>query len=151
MEDKELHNFSFISTFLTDIETLDYEQQTKIIYGICYWGVYRELPLESKDDPLVKAFLNNAKRMIEGQKIYKEEKSEQGKKGGVQAKFSDEDIINAYITLYQQNNGVYPTEQDVIKYCGGGVQRINKRKGWIDREIYLRKWINDNSEKHFEF
>lgn len=122
-----MNSFTFVSTFLTDLEKLPYETRCKVIDAICYWGVYKQLPSEVEGDPVILALLSNPQRMIEGQEKYKEEKSIAGKKGGRAAALSDEEIIGAYVELYKKN-GRKATEKEVIDFCGANVSRIAMRK-----------------------
>lgn len=147
MEDKELHNFNFISTFLTDIISLPYEQRCQILDAICYWGVYRKLPHEIENNALAIALLKNAQRMIEGQDKYKEEKAEIGKKGGRTAAISDDEIIRAYVEIYKKE-GRKATEKEVIDFCGGKVQRIGTRSVWKKRDEYLKDCMEMNDTFH---
>lgn len=147
MDNKELHNFTFVSTFLTDIMSLPYEQRCKIIDAIVYWGVYRELPQEIEGDALSIALLKNAQRMIEGQDKYKEAATSAGKKGGRVSAITDEQILGAYVELFKKN-GYKPTEQEVIDYCGGGVKRIGTRNAWKRRDQYLYECMKTNDTIH---
>ena len=147
MGNKELHSFTFVPTFLTDIMSLPYEQRCQIIDAICYWGVHRELPPEIEDNALAIALLKNAQRMIEGQDKYKVEKAEAGKKGGRTAAITDEQILGAYVELYKKE-GRKPTEKEVIDFCGGGVQRIGTRSAWKRRDEYLYECMKMNDTFH---
>jgi hypothetical protein len=147
MENKELHNFTFVPTFLTDVISLPYEQRCQIIDAICYWGVYKELPPEIEGNALAIALLKNAQRMIEGQDKYRGDKVVIGKKGGRTAAISDEQILEAYVELYKKN-GCKPTEKEVIEFCGGGVQRIGTRSVWKKRDQYLYECMEMNDTFH---
>ena len=147
MENKDLHNFTFVSTFLTDIISLPYEQRCQILDAICYWGVYRELPPEIENNALAIALLKNAQRMIEGQDKYKVEKAEAGKKGGRTAAITDEQILGAYVEIYKKE-GRRATEQEIIDYCGGGVKRIGTRSAWKRRDDYLLECMKMNDTIH---
>lgn len=131
MENNNLHNFTFVSTFLKDAEGLPYEQRCQIIDAICYWGVYRVLPHEIENNPLAVAFLKNAQRMIEKQDEYKEKKIEQAKskKDVPNRKITDEQILEGFIKL-KKELGRDPKEQEVIDYWGVDVKRIGARNIW---------------------
>ena len=148
MKDKELHNFSFISTFLTDLEDLPYEQRCQIIDAICYWGVYRELPSEIENNSLAVALLKNAQRMIKKQDEYKKEKQNDGKKKvPANLKITDEQIKEGYIELWKKT-GEHPSEQQVIEYSGADVKRIGGRDAWKELKNDFNKCLEEYDKEH---
>lgn len=126
MKDK----FLYLEQFMTALEDLDADDKYRATYVLCYYGLYREFPEEATavDKMYVKA---NAK-LFEGQDAYVEKQIERGKKGGRSGEFTDEQIENALITLYNEL-GRIPTEKAVLAHLGG-ISAIRNRDVWKNRE-----------------
>ena len=126
MKDK----FLYLEQFMTALEDLDADDKYRATYVLCYYGLYREFPEEATaiDKMYVKA---NAK-LFEGQDAYVAKQIERGKKTGRSGEFTDEQIENALITLYNEL-GRIPTEKAVITHLGG-TSAIRNRDVWKNRE-----------------
>lgn len=126
MKDK----FLYLEQFMTALEDLEEEDKYRATYVLCYYGLYREFPEEATaiDKMYVKA---NAK-LFDGQDAYVAKQIERGKKGGRSGEFTDEQIENALITLYNEL-GRIPTEKAVITHLGG-TSAIRNRDVWKNRE-----------------
>ena len=126
MKDK----FLYLEQFMTALEDLEEEDKYRATYVLCYYGLYREFPEEATaiDKMYVKA---NAK-LFDGQDAYVAKQIERGKKGGRSGEFTDEQIENALITLYNEL-GRIPTEKAVIAHLGG-TSAIRNRDVWKNRE-----------------
>jgi len=135
----ERNSFSFLKQFIdaVDTEDLTYEERCRAVYALCYYAIRGEYPDAAAG--MDKMYVRTNIKLLEGQDKFKEEKSQQGSKGGPKPKITDEQIKRAYAELYFENGGVLPSEKDVIEKCGGGVCRINQRKGWLERNEYLNE------------
>ena len=135
----ERNSFSFLKQFIdaVDTEDLTYEEKCRATYVLCYYAIRGAFPPEASGHEKLHARDNL--KLLEGQDKFKQEKSQQGSKGGPKPRITDEQIKRAYVDLYIKKGGIPPSEQEVIEKCGGGVCRINQRKGWQEREEYLKE------------
>lgn len=137
MKDK----FLYLEQFMTALEDLDKEDMYRATYVLCYYGLYREFPEEATaiDKMYVKA---NAK-LFDGQDAYTAKQAGRGKKGGRTREFTDEQIEEALITLYNKA-GRIPTEKAVLEHLGG-TSALRNRDVWKNREkICLEHKTNTN-------
>ena len=144
-----MSKFLYLEQFMTALEDLDADDKYRATYVLCYYGLYREFPEEATavDKMYVKA---NAK-LFEGQDAYAAKQAERGRKTGRSGEFTDEQIENALITLYDEL-GKIPTEKAVLAHLGG-TSALRNRDVWKNREkICLEHKTNTNkhSEQMFE-
>lgn len=144
-----MSKFLYLEQFMTALEDLDKEDMYRATYVLCYYGLHREFPEDATavDKMYVKA---NAK-LFEGQDAYVAKQIERGKKTGRSGEFTDEQIENALITLYNEL-GRIPTEKAVLAHLGG-TSALRNRDVWKNREkICLEHKTNTNkhSEQMFE-
>ena len=144
-----MSKFLYLEQFMTALEDLDADDKYRATYVLCYYGLHREFPEEATaiDKMYVKA---NAK-LFEGQDAYAAKQAERGRKTGRSGEFTDEQIENALITLYDEL-GKIPTEKAVLAHLGG-TSALRNRDVWKNREkICLEHKTNTNkhSEQMFE-
>lgn len=125
-----MSKFLYLEQFMTALEDLDADDKYRATYVLCYYGLYRDFPEEATaiDKMYVKA---NAK-LFEGQDAYAAKQAERGKKTGRSGEFTDEQIENALITLYNEL-GKIPTEKAVLAHLGG-TSALRNRDVWKNRE-----------------
>lgn len=125
-----MSKFLYLEQFMTALEDLDADDKYRATYVLCYYGLYRDFPEEATaiDKMYVKA---NAK-LFEGQDAYAAKQAERGKKTGRSGEFTDEQIENALITLYNEL-GRIPTEKAVLAHLGG-TSALRNRDVWKNRE-----------------
>ena len=145
MKDK----FLYLEQFMTALEDLDKEDMYRATYVLCYYGLYREFPEEATaiDKMYVKA---NAK-LFDGQDAYVAKQAGRGKKGGRTGEFTDEQIEQAIISLYDKG-GRIPTEKAVLEHLGG-TSALRNRDVWKNREkicLEHKTNINEHSEQMSE-
>lgn len=144
-----MSKFLYLEQFMTALEDLDKEDMYRATYVLCYYGLYREFPEEATaiDKMYVKA---NAK-LFEGQDAYAAKQAERGRKTGRSGEFTDEQIENALITLYNEL-GKIPTEKAVLAHLGG-TSALRNRDVWKNREKICLEYktnTNKHSEQMFE-
>lgn len=127
-------SFLYLRQFITALEDLEPEDRYRATYVLCYYSLNKEFPPEAT--AIDKMYVKTNMRLLEGQDIYLQKQSERGLKGGRPSTVTDEEIWAAYNTLYEQNGG-YPSEQEVINYLGVGLKRIATRKAWKERNEHL--------------
>lgn len=140
-----MSKFLYLEQFMTALEDLDKEDMYRATYVLCYYGLYREFPEEATaiDKMYVKA---NAK-LFEGQDAYAAKQAERGRKTGRSGEFTDEQIENALITLYNEL-GKIPTEKAVLAHLGG-TSALRNRDVWKNREKICLEY-KTNTNKHSE-
>lgn len=140
-----MSKFLYLEQFMTALEDLDADDKYRATYVLCYYGLHREFPEEATaiDKMYVKA---NAK-LFEGQDAYAAKQAERGRKTGRSGEFTDEQIENALITLYDEL-GKIPTEKAVLAHLGG-TSALRNRDVWKNREKICFEH-KTNTNKHSE-
>lgn len=148
MASKLGNTFVYTEKYFDTINMLDEQTKMKVNWDLCYYGTHNKTMPEDAS-PISLAIISAFDVLIQGSIDYNEKKQEEGKKGGPKVKFTDDEIIDAYKTLYKQK-GSEPTEQEVIAYCGGGVKRIAARPIWQNRKKYLYECMNEQTEDTYK-
>ena len=123
--------FTYAEKYFEALNKISDEQmRLKINWDICYYGTHNKT-LPEDAHPLSASYIEMISALVDGSIDYREQQQERAKKGRG-GEFSDEQIKDTLVELYQLY-GKVPTEKAILAHLGG-TAALRNRDVWKNRE-----------------